>query len=225
MADEVEDPELVGKVEAITDMPYGPARLKAWGDLLASMPSGHQRFAVKELAFWEIYGSINDDRSMAERAGLSEAEVSEMRGVFDATHPGLKTWPAEKGRFVIDPVPGSFKFTAAGLEGNFTIDLDDAGLRMKILNDFSWPTEPIVIEFDDVPSEVVDLIAGKEPYCFNCHKPAYEVFAEAAAEEGVTPAEYARDDGTYNPNNNRFACDACYIAIGMPSSDTGWKAP
>lgn len=34
-----------------------------------------------------------------------------------------------------------------------------------------------------------------------------------------------QEEGTLNPKNNHFLCDACYIAAGMPSSPTGWKCP
>jgi hypothetical protein len=66
-----------------------------------------------------------------------------------------------------------------------------------------------------------------EPYCFNCLKPASEILdiVQWAEIEEMTPAEYAREDGTYNPSTNRFACTDCYIAIGMPSSPRGWVAP
>jgi hypothetical protein len=33
------------------------------------------------------------------------------------------------------------------------------------------------------------------------------------------------NDGTYNPMNGHFACTECYIAIGAPSSPSGWKCP
>lgn len=28
--------------------------------------------------------------------------------------------------------------------------------------------------------------------------------------------KYARTDGTYNPSNGHFWCDACYVKVGMP---------
>jgi hypothetical protein len=74
------------------------------------------------------------------------------------------------------------------------------------------------------------LVDG-EPYCFRCGKPASS-FSEYASslEERQSFADYVRDEeGTYNPNTNRFACDECYIAIGMPAGEPGdaygWKAP
>lgn len=75
-------------------------------------------------------------------------------------------------------------------------------------------------------------IADGEPYCFRCGKPAssfreYRIMA-ADGFGNEDAATYVREDeGTYNPETNRFACDECYIAIGMPSTNTieGWKAP
>lgn len=61
--------------------------------------------------------------------------------------------------------------------------------------------------------------------CSGCGKTANELWAEEAELEGMTPDEYAESDGTFNPENGHFLCDACYIAAGAPSSPTGWKAP
>jgi hypothetical protein len=79
-----------------------------------------------------------------------------------------------------------------------------------------------------------ERIADGEPYCFRCGRPAssfheYQVMsADGFGNEDA--ATYVREDeGTYNPATNRFACDECYIAIGMPvgepGNDYGWKAP
>ncbi len=75
----------------------------------------------------------------------------------------------------------------------------------------------------------IDRIADGEPYCFRCGKPAssFPEYVQGALEECLaTSVDYVRhEEGTYNPNTNRFACDACYIAIGMPASPGGWQAP
>jgi hypothetical protein len=84
----------------------------------------------------------------------------------------------------------------------------------------------------NLTTEERDRVADGEPYCFRCGKPASS-FSEYWRDEplGVTDAAKAvrRDEGTYNPETNRFACDACYIAIGMPVGEPGnaygWKAP
>jgi hypothetical protein len=34
-----------------------------------------------------------------------------------------------------------------------------------------------------------------------------------------------REEGTFNPANGHFLCDACYIAAGQPSSRNGWTCP
>jgi hypothetical protein len=86
----------------------------------------------------------------------------------------------------------------------------------------------------ELTAEETDRIADGEPYCFRCGKPAssfseYRDMVHEAFPE-VSAADYVRDEeGTYNPETNRFACDECYIAIGMPvgepGNDYGWKAP
>lgn len=43
-----------------------------------------------------------------------------------------------------------------------------------------------------------------------------EVDAVEEDERQRRRADYARHDGTYNPDNGHFWCDACYIAAGMP---------
>lgn len=66
-----------------------------------------------------------------------------------------------------------------------------------------------------------------EPVCRYCDLKASEnpdTVATAEANE-MTPAELARDDGTYNPHINMYACTPCYIKIGMPSSPSGWQVP
>jgi hypothetical protein len=45
---------------------------------------------------------------------------------------------------------------------------------------------------------------------------AKEVNALDEDEKQRRRAEYARQDGTYNPVNGHFLCDSCYIASGMP---------
>lgn len=82
-----------------------------------------------------------------------------------------------------------------------------------------------------------DAIAGGEPYCFRCGKPASS-FSEycngdcdgddecRSGPPYPGAADYVREEeGTYNRETNRFACDECYIAIGMPSEPGGWRAP
>lgn len=63
-----------------------------------------------------------------------------------------------------------------------------------------------------------------DPYCQRKPNQIYE-YVDAAADAGLTPDDYVKQyEGTYNSANGHFACTACYIALGMPSSRTGWKA-
>ena len=64
--------------------------------------------------------------------------------------------------------------------------------------------------------------------CPWCEKTPDQIqeFIDAAKENDTTPEEYVRtEEATYNPVNGHFCCTNCYIAIGMPSSPGGWKAP
>lgn len=76
-----------------------------------------------------------------------------------------------------------------------------------------------------------DRLADGEPYCFRCGKPAssfseYGDFIGTKGSIAGDRAAYVRnEEGTYNPDTNRFACDECYIAIGTPSGPNGWRAP
>lgn len=86
-------------------------------------------------------------------------------------------------------------------------------------------------------TEEQDRVADGEPYCCRCGKPAssFEAYDAHIEPEGVdypnapkSRADAVREEeGTYNPDTNRFACDACYIAIGMPADNEagGWRAP
>lgn len=84
--------------------------------------------------------------------------------------------------------------------------------------------------------------AANEPICARCRKTAsalfdqdflngyyaeenYDYAEEVGYQTDITPAQHARDDGTYNTTTNTFCCDDCYIAIGMPTTRYGWKAP
>lgn len=65
------------------------------------------------------------------------------------------------------------------------------------------------------------------PYDPYCRRPAAEIpeVALDAADAGLTPEAFAREDGTYNPETGEFACLGCYLDLGMPSAPGGgWKA-
>lgn len=96
------------------------------------------------------------------------------------------------------------------------------------------PGESRVSFFDlkvsaDLSPKELDRITDGEPYCFRCGKPAssfseYEIGAES--EDLANAWQYVlQEEGTYNDDTNRFACDACYIALGMPAAPGGWRAP
>lgn len=62
-----------------------------------------------------------------------------------------------------------------------------------------------------------------DPYCKRAAADIPSVVTEASYQD-ESPNDYAMQDGTYNPDTNEFCCDECYIALGAPSSPTGWKA-
>jgi hypothetical protein len=63
--------------------------------------------------------------------------------------------------------------------------------------------------------------------CIGCGRRPEEIpeYVYAATEEDMTPSEYVEtEEGTYNEVTGAFACDSCYIAMGVPSLPEGWKA-
>jgi hypothetical protein len=71
------------------------------------------------------------------------------------------------------------------------------------------------------------------PICIGCGKKPDEIaeYVEASKPRnfggrGCAPDEYVRrEEGTYNPETNRFACTSCYIDMGMPTAPgRGWFA-
>jgi len=66
------------------------------------------------------------------------------------------------------------------------------------------------------------------PTCCRCGKTPSQIeeYVEMGVLESMEPDQLVREgEGTYNPETNRFACTDCYIAMGQPSSRTGWRAP
>lgn len=64
--------------------------------------------------------------------------------------------------------------------------------------------------------------------CIGCHKSPEELYSPEAVEAYgfETAREFVlKDEGTLNLTNGHFACDSCYIKMGMPTSPQGWKAP
>lgn len=71
-------------------------------------------------------------------------------------------------------------------------------------------------------------MSAPTPHCTGCDRDASEIPDVVAYAEAIetTPNEFVRyEEGTYNPLNGHFLCDACYIAAGMPTAPGGWKAP
>ena len=70
------------------------------------------------------------------------------------------------------------------------------------------------------------------PTCFACGKSPAQILEYVGASDPenygyrISPDDYVRrEEGTYNPQTNRFACTSCYIDAGEPTTATGWKAP
>ena len=62
--------------------------------------------------------------------------------------------------------------------------------------------------------------------CAVCRKTPDELeeYQDQAKAEEMTPDEFVREnEGTFNPRVQLFCCTTCYIDIGMPSSNAGWK--
>jgi len=56
------------------------------------------------------------------------------------------------------------------------------------------------------------------------HRDPY--YVDVARDEDTTPEAVAEEDGTFNPMTGRYACNACYIGLGMPSAPgPGWQVP
>ena len=68
-----------------------------------------------------------------------------------------------------------------------------------------------------------------EPWCPYCMRAAVDIpdTVMAAKENEYDSVEdfVLAEEGTYNPLNGHFACDSCYIKIGMPVAPSGWKCP
>lgn len=68
------------------------------------------------------------------------------------------------------------------------------------------------------------------PTCSRCGGTPAEMpeYVYCAAELSMDPDEYVRrEEGTYNPESDRFACTPCYAEMGAPTAPPprGWKAP
>lgn len=66
-----------------------------------------------------------------------------------------------------------------------------------------------------------------EPYCPSCNTYAKDMsYLDDYASDYESRGDYIRqEEGTYNPINAHFLCDYCYIKVGMPATEYGWKCP
>lgn len=67
------------------------------------------------------------------------------------------------------------------------------------------------------------------PHCYRCGRgpeESHEGFYGHPGDRYQTGSAYVlAEEGTYNPVTGHYACDECYIAIGMPAGPHGWVAP
>lgn len=67
----------------------------------------------------------------------------------------------------------------------------------------------IVDSTNKLDQRELDAIVDGEPYCFRCGKPASSFPEYDYQFASGDRADYVRnEEGTYNPETNRFACDA-----------------
>lgn len=64
-----------------------------------------------------------------------------------------------------------------------------------------------------------------EIICFRCRKTPQETHGSFAEPEQTAEEYVIEEEGTFNTENGHYACDECYIAIGMPTRSGGWVAP
>jgi hypothetical protein len=81
---------------------------------------------------------------------------------------------------------------------------------------------------------MVEVMTDRSPemICFRCKRrpqdiPLYVDSLRIEGRKGMSSDDLVRRiEGTYNRATNRFACDECYVEIGMPSAPgRGWIAP
>jgi len=72
------------------------------------------------------------------------------------------------------------------------------------------------------------MVERPDLICIGCGRPPAEIteYIVSGREENMTPDEFVwAEEGTLNPVNGHFACTRCYISMGMPSTQRGWRAP
>lgn len=72
---------------------------------------------------------------------------------------------------------------------------------------------------------MISLIEARERVAYDpyCRRWAHEIPGMGDTIEEAH--EYVlEEEGALNPENNHFACDECYIRLGMPTTPWGWVA-
>jgi hypothetical protein len=89
----------------------------------------------------------------------------------------------------------------------------------------SWGNRYCTIPESDVEEP---YLAGIPLICTGCNKTPNQIqeYVDMGQVENMDPNQYVwEEEGTLNRTNGHFLCTTCYVAAGMPSSPTGWKAP
>jgi hypothetical protein len=81
-------------------------------------------------------------------------------------------------------------------------------------------TTAICVGCGKAPEELSEYVMEAEMLTNELTDPQLEI------DGPMTPTKFVQqEEGTYNTENGHFACTACYIAMGQPSSPIGWVAP
>lgn len=85
-------------------------------------------------------------------------------------------------------------------------------------------------EYQDMPASPSDYLPSLDlqPVCIGCDRTPEEIedIVVLAKMDGMGASMWVRhEEGTYNPVNGHFACDDCYIRMGMPAGADGQGGP
>jgi hypothetical protein len=87
------------------------------------------------------------------------------------------------------------------------------------------------MEYQDHPASPSGYLPPHvTPVCIGCGRTPEQIeeYVDLARTDHMTPTEWVlAEEGTLNPRNNHFACDECYLQMGMPSEPAPgrWVAP
>lgn len=78
--------------------------------------------------------------------------------------------------------------------------------------------DPTMAAEQSVLDAKVEAAKTAVPTCAICGREPGDIpdLVIEAAGEGDSPEEYAKYDGTYSAEHNKFTCDECYVKIGAP---------